>query len=59
MKNFITILILLVAVGCGKSETVTETVKTEPKPLSPEEKLVASYEAKKGEDSFGSAEIKL
>ena len=48
MKNLITILILF-AFGCGKSETKTETetVKTEPKPLSPEEKLVGSYEAKK------------
>ena len=51
MKNLITIIIMLVAAGCGKSEvetkTETETGKTEKKPLSPEEKLVGSYEAKK------------
>ena len=47
MKPLITIFIILIGVGCGKSETVTETVKTEPKPLSPEEqKLVGSYELK-------------
>ena len=48
MKNLITILILLVAAGCGKTEieTKTETGKTEKKPLSPEEKLVGTYEAK-------------
>ena len=56
MKNLITIMIMLVAVGCGKSEietkietkNETETGKTEKKPLSPEEKLVGSYEAKVG-----------
>ena len=53
MKNLITILILLVAAGCSKTENATvtepetETGKTELKPLSPEEKLVGSYEAKK------------
>ena len=51
MKNLITILILLVAAGCSKTENATvtepetETGKTEPKPLSREEqKLVGSYE---------------
>ena len=58
MKNLITILILLVAAGCSKTEnaTVTEpetqTGKTELKPLSPEEKLVGSYEAKVDEGTF-------
>ena len=52
MKNLITIIIMLVAVGCGKTEvetkteTKTETGKTEKKPLSPEEKLIGSYEIK-------------
>ena len=50
MKTLITILILFVATGClrevePETQTVTETENTE-KPLSPEEKLVGSYEAK-------------
>ena len=39
MKNLITILILFVAVGCGKSQ-------------SPEDKVVGTYERKVGEFTF-------
>jgi len=50
MKVLVSILIGMLVVGCGKTENTTVT---EPKPLSPEEqKIVGSYEAKKGEDSF-------
>ena len=48
--KYITLVIGLLVVGCGKTENATVT---EPKPLSREEqKLVGSYEAKKGENSF-------
>jgi len=43
MKKLITIMIMLVAVGCSKSP--------EEKPLSPEEKLVGGYEAKRNRDT--------
>ena len=53
MKNLITIIVIMFAFGCGKSEI--ETVKTEPKPLSPETstQVLSSY-AK----LFGSYEVK-